>query len=301
MSFTGYRAYSLDLSLDGMVLQGVRIDWPTAEMTATCSRSNLSLKDCHEAEYERHTPGQHEKEAIQQYLDAHPDSGLNFEHFLEPLCGIYSYKTLVHLRSGFYRPNVIARVENFGDLVVETEHGYRSAKTRITELFYLPPEDAEAEMTLVVTRYLNRKYGVPVSATSFDRLMHETGEYTAWVGIQQVEATHYMLNANHGSLTYFKGASSWPTLASLSASTPTSQSPFAPIPQLNMTLTQWSQISPPSYSHLEPPKNPSLLNRYLDWTFEFPAPIGFTLFAAPFIGVATAVVTAVFLIGAVLS
>lgn len=335
MSFTGYRAYALQFEPTRIVLSGAKQFWETAELVAQCNRTERPFAKCHESNYEGHGSGY--PSHLRRSLIA---DGYTEEQLRGPLCGIYSFKTLYGLWDEFggdYKPlhwDVIARVENFGDLVVETERGFRSARTRITELFYLPPPGAETAATLVVTRALAQRYEVPVSATSWHHLLADSPEYADWLGVQQVRATNHIFrevdpqaslvaeyvrlgilppsfigargltpgggfSAQQHSFTRMygnPGGFSWQTLASPSAPTPTSPNPLSLQSSLLSGMSRAFQNDP-----YVPPPNPSLPERYLDWTYGLPHPLGFAAFMAPFVGTAALITAGIAIIAAVLS
>lgn len=278
-SLIGYRAYQLDFSLTRVGLRGARKPWDAAEMVAVCDYSKLSLAECHVADYAAHC---HDPETRAMYLRAgyaHTNIPQN------PSCGIYSYKSMLDCWTAAKEWAgswlLVAEVENFGEMVVETERGYRASQTRIRELFYLPPDGADTETTMIVTRSLARKYGVPVSATAPHIMLQSDPAYVDWVGRQQVEATAYVLNARplpfggHGTLAgqyhhayinaqnnYIygtqQGTYTWQTLGNQFVLTPTSLTPGS-IPS-GLSGGKWS-FQPLS----APLPSPSRRERFLDW------------------------------------
>lgn len=266
MTLIGYRAFLLDFRPARVGLTGVVTPWESAEMEAFCKYSSLSLADCHAAGYAKH-----------DFFEAHPEmkpyratySDMPREHE----CGIYSFKSALSCWQEMSRWGdewmVIAEVENYGDLVVETERGYRASKTRIREVFYLAPKEADAETTVLVTRALARKYVVPVTATSSHLLLKDDPDYVDWVGRQQVEATDRLLRPSPYDWLMNQiiqgGLTSWQTSGSLSGLTQTSLT-LGSSPSIPSAWTSPLFLSaPPSRSRLE---------RFIDWVMlDAPMPL----------------------------
>lgn len=309
MSLTGYRAFRLDFTPTRVGLHGARKPWDAAEMVAVCDYSKLSLAECHAAGYEKHDTLKAHPELAPLYRLVPPER-LPREHD----CGIYSFKSALNCWQEAQKWGddwlLLAEVENYGEIVVETERGYRSSQTRIRELFYLAPARADADTTLLVTRTLARKYGVPVSATSLHRLLEADPEYVDWVGKQQVEATDRLLNyhrfilggmvyglvpqgaissflgaGSHYTLTNSGGSSTWQTSGSPSAFTPTSL-PSSPS-FLSASLSRSPSVPLPS---------PSRRERFMDWLLlDSPlwvAPVGVGMTSAAIVGLIAGAVAA---------
>jgi hypothetical protein len=248
----GYRGFMYAPSAINVRLQGVRVEWATDTLVATCQLTKTTLRECHESEYAGHTT-------------ANIVGGTEYRQ-VSPECGIYSFKSLIDVLNMNTQWNVVAEVENFGDLVVEHETGYRSSATRIRRLWYLPPNAAEPAAIVSATRALAIQFGCPVEATDWSHLLSPV-EYEKWVGIEQVDATRDALtkttfSADLYALSQFLGGKTWLTLGSQSANTSTSQ-----------TLASWSALSSqPPVSQWYPllyPK-PSLSERILEhagWVF----------------------------------